>query len=113
MEDAVDYIPVSSRLSFKVQTWKEDEESTEYTALFTKTNDLVTTFQLQLKEQIIKNTVLERKSIHEIMHNALCASILAITELHLEALGKDPKLAPEMALAILQTGGNAILQNIP
>jgi hypothetical protein len=41
--------------------------------------------------------VLERESIREIMHNELCASILAITELHLEALGKDPQLAPGMA----------------
>jgi hypothetical protein len=64
---------------------------------------------LQLKEQIIKNMVLERESIRDIMHNELCASILAITELHLEALGKDPQLAPEIALA----GGNAILQHIP
>jgi hypothetical protein len=68
---------------------------------------------LQLKEQIIKNMVLELELIREIMHNELCASILAITELHLEALGKDPQLAPEMALAILQTGGNTILQHIP
>jgi hypothetical protein len=68
---------------------------------------------LQLKEKIIKNMVLERESVREIMHNELCASILAVTELHLEALGKDPQLAPEMALAILQTGGDAILQHIP
>jgi hypothetical protein len=67
---------------------------------------------LQLKEQIIKNMVLESESIREIMHNELCASILAITELHLEALGKDPQLAPEVALAILQIDGNAILQHI-
>jgi hypothetical protein len=57
--------------------------------------------------------VLERESIREIMHNELCASILEMPELHLEALGKDPQLAPEMALEILQTGGNAILQHIP
>jgi hypothetical protein len=29
MEDDVDYVPVSARVSFKVQTWKEAEESTE------------------------------------------------------------------------------------
>jgi hypothetical protein len=52
--------------------------------------------------------VLERESIREIIHNELCASILAIAEIHLEALGKDPQLAPEMALAILQAGGNAM-----
>jgi hypothetical protein len=113
MEDDIDYVPVSARVSFKVQTWKEAEESTEYTDLVTETNALVTTFQLQLKELIIKNIVLERESIREIMHNELCASILALTEFHLEALGKYPQLAPEMALAILQTGGNAILQHIP
>jgi hypothetical protein len=113
MEDDVDYAPVSARVSFKAQTWKDAEESTEYTDIVTETNSLVTNFQLQLKEQIIKNMVLERESIREIMHNELCASILAITELNLEALGKDPQLAPEMASAILQTGGNAILQHIP
>jgi hypothetical protein len=53
MEDDVDYAPVSARVSFKVQTWKEAEESTEYTDLVTETNALVTTFKLQLKEQII------------------------------------------------------------
>jgi hypothetical protein len=113
MEDDVDYVPVSARVSFKVQTWKEAEDSTEYTALITETNSLVTTFLLQLKEQILKNMVLEHESIREIMHNELCASILAIAELHLEALNKAPQLAPEMALAILQTGGNAILHHIP
>jgi hypothetical protein len=113
MEDDVDYAPVSARVSLKVQTRKEAEEYTEYTALVTETNALVTTFQLRLKEQIIKNMVLGRESIRGIMHNELCASILAITELHLEALGKYPQLAPEMALAILQTGGNPILQHIP
>jgi hypothetical protein len=46
MEDDVDYVPVSARVSFKVQTWKEAEDSTEYTALFTDTNALVITFQL-------------------------------------------------------------------
>jgi hypothetical protein len=55
MEDDVDYVPVSARVSFKVQTWKEAEDSTEYTALVMETNALITTFQLQLKEQIIKN----------------------------------------------------------
>jgi hypothetical protein len=49
MEDDIDYVPVSGRLSFKVQTWKEAEDLTEYTALVTDTNGLVTTFQFQLK----------------------------------------------------------------
>jgi hypothetical protein len=38
MEDDVDYVPVAARVSFKVQTWKEAKDSTEYTALVTETH---------------------------------------------------------------------------
>jgi hypothetical protein len=47
------------------------------------------------------------------MRNELCASIMAITELHLEALGNNPQFSPEMALAILRPGGSALLQHPP
>jgi hypothetical protein len=68
---------------------------------------------MELKAQIIKNMILERDSIRVVMLNEMCASILSITELHLEALGKNPLLAHEMSLAILQTQGTALLQHLP
>jgi hypothetical protein len=43
----------------------------------------------------------------------MCASILSVTELHLEALGNNPLLAHEMALAILHTQGTSLLQHLP
>jgi hypothetical protein len=68
---------------------------------------------MELKAQIIKNMILECESIRMVMLNKMCASIHSITELHLEALGKNPLLAHEMSLTILQTQGMALLQHLP
>jgi hypothetical protein len=68
---------------------------------------------MELKAQIIKHIILERDSIRVVMLNEMCASILSITELHLEALGNNPLLAHDMSLAILQTQGTALLQHLP
>jgi hypothetical protein len=55
--------------------------------------------------------ILECNSIRVVMLNEMCASILSITELHLEALGKSPLLVHQISLAILQTQGTALLQH--
>jgi hypothetical protein len=68
---------------------------------------------MELKAQIIKNMILERDSIRAVMLNEMCASIISITELHLEALGNSPLLAHKMSLVILQTQGMALLQHLP
>jgi hypothetical protein len=107
------YVPVSARVFFNLQAWKTAEESTELTYLVTETNTIVTNFYMELKAQIIKNMILERDSIRVVMLNEMCASILSITELHLEALGKNPLLAHDMSLAILQTQGTALLHHLP
>jgi hypothetical protein len=92
---------------------KRAEESTEFTDLVTETNTIVTNFHMELKAQIIKKMILERDSTRVVMLNKMCASILSITELNLEALGKSPLLAHNMSLAILQTQGTALLQHLP
>jgi hypothetical protein len=107
------YVPVSARVSFNLQAWKTSEESTEFTDLVTETNTIVANFHMELKAQIIKNMILARDSIRVVMLNEMCASIHSITELHLEALGKNPLLAHEMSLAIFQTQGTALLQHLP
>jgi hypothetical protein len=107
------YVPVSARLYFNLQAWKTAEESTEFTDLVTETNAIVTNFHMELKAQIINNMILERDSIRVVMLNEICASIYSITELHLEALSKNPLLAHEMSLAIFQTKGTALLQHLP
>jgi hypothetical protein len=107
------YVPMSARVSFNVQAWKTAEESTEFTDLVTDKKTTVNNFHMELKAQIIKNIILERDSIRVVMLNEMCASILSITELHLEALGNNPLLAHDMSLANLQTHGAALLQHLP
>jgi hypothetical protein len=107
------YVPVSARVCFNLQAWNMAEESTEFTDLVTETNTIVTNFHMELKAQIIKNMILERDSIRVVMLDEMCASILSITELNLEALGKNTLLANEISLAILQTQGTVLLQHLP
>jgi hypothetical protein len=107
------YVPVSARVSFNLQAWKTAEDSTEFTDLVTETNTIVANFHMELKAQIIKNMILEGNSIRVVMLNEMCASILSISELYLEALSKSPLLPHEISLAILQTQGTALLQHLP
>jgi hypothetical protein len=59
MEDDAAYVPVSARVKFKLQAWKEAEVSPEFATLATQTANIITNFQLQLKNQIIQNIRLE------------------------------------------------------
>jgi hypothetical protein len=67
-----------------------------------KTSTIVTSFQLQIKEQIIKNIALERDTIRVKLHSDMCQALFASVAIHLEALGKNPEFEHEMVLAILQ-----------
>jgi hypothetical protein len=55
IEIYVEYAHVYSHLSFKLQAWEEAEASPEFVMITT----LLNTLQLQLKEQIVKNTKLK------------------------------------------------------
>jgi hypothetical protein len=59
MESDEDYVPVSARLAFKVQAWKEAEVLPEFTALIRDTATFIKQFQLQLQANIIANIRLE------------------------------------------------------
>jgi hypothetical protein len=60
MEDDAAYVPVSARIKFKLQASKEAEASPEFATLATQTADIITTFQLQLKNQIIQHIRIEQ-----------------------------------------------------
>jgi hypothetical protein len=113
MEADVEYVPVSARVSFKLQAWKENEESTEFTTITTETNTIVKAFQLNLKEQIIKNIKLERDIFRVKIRQELCGSLFSVVELYLEALGSEPQYTHEILLAILQANGPALLRHVP
>jgi hypothetical protein len=55
IEIYVEYAHVHAHLSFKLQAWEEAEASPEFVMITT----LLNTLQLQLKEQIFKNTKLK------------------------------------------------------
>jgi hypothetical protein len=113
MEADDEYVPVSARFSFKLQAWKEAEESTEFTTLTTEKNTIVKAFQLNLKEQIIKNIMLERDVLRVKIHQELCESLFSVVELYLEALSSEPQFTHEIVLAILQANGTDLLRHVP
>jgi hypothetical protein len=55
METDDTYVPVSARVDFKLQAWKDTEELPKFTLLHTETSTLVKDIQAQLKTKIIQN----------------------------------------------------------
>jgi hypothetical protein len=101
MEDDAVYVPVSARVKFKLQAWKEAEESPEFATLATQTADIITTFQLQLKNQIIQNIRLEQTFLTAQLNNLFVEALAAATSLHLTSLGKSSNNTHIVALAII------------
>jgi hypothetical protein len=83
MEDDAAYVPVSARVKLKLQAWKEAEASPEFATLATQTADIITTFQLQLKNQIIQNIRLEQTVLAAQLNNLFVEALAAATSLHL------------------------------
>jgi hypothetical protein len=108
-----EYVPVSARVAFKLQAWKEAEESTEFTNLTTETNNIVKAFQLNLREYIIKNIKLERDVLRVKIRQELCESLFSFVELYVEALRSEPQFTQEIVLSILQANGTALLRHVP
>jgi hypothetical protein len=101
MEEDQYYVPVSARVSFKLQAWKEAEASPEFATLNSETTALVKTFLLQLNQQIIANIKLEQSVLATKILKELYESLFVIVELLMEALGKNPEFTHEMVLACL------------
>jgi hypothetical protein len=101
MEDDAAYVPVSDRAKFKSQAWKEAEASPEFATLSTQTADIITTFQLQLKNQIIQNIRIEQKVLTAQLNNLFVEYLAAATSLHLIALRKSSNNTHIVALAII------------
>jgi hypothetical protein len=110
MEDDAAYVPVSARVKFKLQAWKEAEASPEFATLATQTADIITTFQLQLKNQIIQNIRLEQTVLAAQLNNLFVEALAAATSLHLTALGKSSNNTHIVALAIIAQYESTLLK---
>jgi hypothetical protein len=82
-------------------------------SITTETNTIVKDFQLNLKEQIIKNIKLERDVLRVKIRQELCESLFSVVEVYLEALWIEPQLTHEIVLAILQANGTALRRHVP
>jgi hypothetical protein len=111
MEDDVAYVPVSVRVKFKLQAWKEEEASPELATLATQTADIITTFQLQLKNQIIQNIRLVQTVLTAQLNNLFVEALAAATSLHPISLGKSSNNTHIVALAIIAQYESTLLKH--
>jgi hypothetical protein len=111
MEDDAAYVPVAVRAKFKLQAWKEAEASPEFATLATQTADIITTLQLQLKNQIIQNIRLDQTVLTAQLNNLFVEALAAATSLHLTALGKISNNTHIVALAILAQYERTLLKH--
>jgi hypothetical protein len=111
MEDDATYVPVSARVKFKLQAWKEAEASPELATIATQTAGIITTFQLQLKNQIIQNIRLEQTVMTAQLNNLFVEALAADTSLHLISLGKSSNNTHIVALAIIAQYESTLLKH--
>jgi hypothetical protein len=111
MEDDSAYVPVSARVKFKLQAWKKAEASPEFATLATQTADIITTFQLHLKNQIIQNIRLEQTFLTAQLNNLFVEALAAAASLHLTALGKISNNTHIVALAIIAQYESTLLKH--
>jgi hypothetical protein len=79
--------------------------------LATQTADIITTFQLQLKNQIIQNIRLEQTFLTTQLNNLFVEDLAAATSLHLTALGKSSNNTHIVALAIIAQYESTLLKH--
>jgi hypothetical protein len=111
MEDDAAYVPVSVRVKFKLQAWKDAEASPELATLATQTADIITTFQFQLKNQIIQNIRLEQTVLTDQLNNLFVEALAAAKSLHLTSLGKSSNNTHIVALAIIEHYESTLLKH--
>jgi hypothetical protein len=112
METDGTYAPVSARVEFKLQAWKDAEELPEFTLLQTETSTLVKDIQAQLKTKIIQNSRLERTVLSASIAKHYCESIAAALSLFLIADGQDSTHASSIAITILQSNSASLLKHV-
>ena len=88
MEDDVEIIPRSAPINFKFRVSKHVEDCTEFVTINTETTNIISDFQIQLKQQIMKVLDLEIKQLRSHMYTNLCKHINLIVQAILVSEGK-------------------------
>jgi hypothetical protein len=79
MVDQDDIIPRSARLEFTLNVSKRAKERLEFTALEEETTNLVQSYKLGLKQQIIKASKIEISALDDELRDHLCRSVRVLT----------------------------------
>jgi hypothetical protein len=112
METDDTYVPVSARVDFKLQAWKDAEELPEFTLLQTETSTLVKDIQAQLKTKIIQNIRLGRTVLSALIAKHYFESIAAALSLFLVADRKYSTHASSIAINILKSNSASLLKHM-
>ena len=80
MEDDVELIPRSARINFEFRVNKHVEDCTEFVAINAETTNIISDFQIQLKQQIMKVLDIETKLLRSHMYTNLCKYIKLIVQ---------------------------------
>jgi hypothetical protein len=106
------YIPVSARVDFKLQAWKDAEELPVFTLIQKETSTLVKDIQAQLKTRIIQNIKLERTVLSASIAKHYCEPIDAALSLFIVTNRQDSTHASSIAISILQSNSASLLKHI-
>ena len=88
MEDDIELIPRSARINFEFRVSKHVENCTEFVAINKETTNIISDFQIQLKQQIMKVLDLEIKQLRSHMYTNLCKQINLVIQAILVSEGK-------------------------
>ena len=80
MENNADFIPRSARINFEFYVRPTVQQSTEFTAIQSETTDLIKSFQLNLKSQIIKTMYLDINQLKNEIDTIVCQLIFYISK---------------------------------
>ena len=113
MEKNTEFIPRSARINFEFYVRPAVQQSTEFSSVQSETNDLIKSFQLNLKEQIMKTMRLDISHLKNEIDNTVCHLIFYTTKaFHLQHNPTIVNHPVVNTIAFLITGfGDNLLKN--
>lgn len=112
LEQHEDRIPQSARVSFKLNTKKEVEETPAFTTLQAKSDTLVREYNLKLKGLILECGKLEVTALTATLRQMYAHAIFQIVSIYHVAQGVHPSRTNPTAIKMLENHGNTILKHL-
>ena len=98
MEKNIDFIPRSARINFELYVRPTIKQSTDFTSIQSETTDLIKSFQLNIKSQIMKTMRLDISHLKNEIDNIVCQLIFYMSKAFY--LQFNPKVATPSTIYI-------------